>query len=506
MSYTVEMLKVTKKFGDFKANDEITLRVKDNEIHALLGENGAGKSTLMNLLFGFYELDGGVIKLFGKEIKIEDPKKATELGIGMVHQHFKLVHPFTVTENIILGSEPTKNGQVDISFANEKVQKIINDYNFNIKATDKVSTLTVGQQQKVEILKMLYKDAKVLIFDEPTGALTPQETIELLDIIKELKSQGKTIILITHKLKEIKAVAEKCTIIRRGKSIDTVDVESTSESQFAELMVGRKVNFEVNKKEIKSTTGGLRLEKVNMFDEKGSQTVKDVSLEVRKGEILGLAGVDGNGQIDLINGITGLDTIKSGKIYIGDTDISKFSIKKRNEMNLAHIPQDRQKFGVVLDFNIGENAVLKKFYKKPFSKFGIINYKEFSKEGEKLIKDHDIRTPHGVKSSLRSMSGGNQQKMIIGREIESDPDVLLAVQPTRGVDVGAIESIHEKLLEQREKEKAILLVSLELDEIMKLSDRIAVIHDGEIMGIIDAKNADEMEIGLMMAGKRNEED
>jgi len=503
MTYAVEMLKVTKQFGDFKANDEITLQVKNNEIHALLGENGAGKSTLMNLLFGFYELDGGMIKLFGKETKITDPKKATELGIGMVHQHFKLVHPFTVTENIILGSEPTKSGRVDLSFANDKVQKIINDYNFNINATDKVSTLTVGQQQKVEILKMLYKDAQVLIFDEPTGALTPQETIELLDIINELKAQGKTIILITHKLKEIKAVAEKCTIIRRGKSIDTVDVETTSEEQFAELMVGRKVNFKVDKKDIKSTTGGLRLENINMFDQKGSQTVKDVSFEVRKGEILGLAGVDGNGQIDLINGITGLENIKSGKIFMGDTDISKFSIKKRNEMKLAHIPQDRQKFGVVLDFNIGENAVLKKFYKKPFSKYGIINYKEFSKEGEKLISDHDIRTPHGVKSSLRSMSGGNQQKVIIGREIESNPDVLLAVQPTRGVDVGAIESIHDKLLEQREAQKAILLVSLELDEIMKLSDRIAVIHDGEIMGIIDAKNADEMEIGLMMAGKVN---
>ncbi len=502
MSYAVEMLNVTKIFGTFKANDEIELRVKKGEVHALLGENGAGKSTLMNLLFGFYKLDGGSIKINNQEVDITDPNMANELGIGMVHQHFKLVKPFTVTQNIVLGSEPTKGAFLDLKEANKKVQAIIDEYDFQIEATDKISDLTVGQQQKVEILKMLYKDADILIFDEPTGALTPQETIELLEIIKKLQHQGKTIILITHKLNEIKAVSNRCTIIRLGKSIDTVDVADTTEEQLAELMVGRKVNFEVNKENVIVGDVILNVEKLNMYNERGIHTVKEVTFAAHKGEILGVAGVDGNGQIELVEGITGLSPIKSGKVEFNKEDITKKSIRERNEMHICHIPQDRHRHGLVLDYTISENAVLNEYFKAPYSKNGVLKYDELDKRGQYLVDNNDIRSPHGITTKVRDMSGGNQQKLIIAREIGRNPELLIAVQPTRGVDVGAIENIHDQLLQERSKGKAIILVSLELEEVMKLSDRIAVMHNGELMDIIDAKNATEEKIGLLMAGKR----
>lgn len=502
MSYAVEMLKVTKIFGSFKANDEIELRVKKGEVHALLGENGAGKSTLMNLLFGFYKLDGGSIRINNQDVEITDPNMANELGIGMVHQHFKLVKPFTVTQNIVLGSEPTKGAFLDLKEANNKVQAIIDEYDFQINATDKISALTVGQQQKVEILKMLYKDADILIFDEPTGALTPQETKELLEIIKKLQAQGKTIILITHKLNEIKAVSDRCTIIRLGKSIDTVEVAKTSEEQLAELMVGRSVNFKVDKAEQKTGEEILKVKDLVMYNNRGINTVKKVSLSVKEGEILGIAGVDGNGQIELIEGITGLSPIESGQIEFKNQDITKTSIRERNEMKICHIPQDRHRHGLVLDYNISENAVLNEYFKESYSKAGILNYGALNKRGQELVDKNDIRSPHGIQTIVRDMSGGNQQKLIIAREIGRNPELLIAVQPTRGVDVGAIENIHNQLLEERSASKAIILVSLELEEVLKLSDRIAVMHNGELMDIVDAKDASEEKIGLLMAGKR----
>ncbi len=502
MTYAVEMLKVTKIFGNFRANDEIELRVKKGEIHALLGENGAGKSTLMNLLFGFYKLDGGEIKINEELVEITDPNMANEIGIGMVHQHFKLVKPFTVTQNIVLGNEPVSKGILDLKEATKKVQSIIDEYDFNIDANSKISELAVGQQQKVEILKMLYKDADILIFDEPTGALTPQETKELLEIILRLKAQGKTIIIITHKLNEIKAVADNCTVIRRGKSIDTVEVATTTEEQLAELMVGRKVNFEVNKKEIEATETILEIQNLEMYNERNIKTVKDVSLVVKKGEILGVAGVDGNGQIELVEGITGLSPITSGKIIFEGNEIQNKSIRERNDMNICHIPQDRHRHGIVLDYTMAENAVLNEYYKQPYSNNGLLNNSEINNRAEYLIENNDIRSPHGIETKVRDMSGGNQQKLIIAREIGRNPELLIAVQPTRGVDVGAIENIHDKLLKERENGKAIMLVSLELEEIMKLSDRIAVMYNGELMDIIDAKTATEEKIGLLMAGKK----
>ncbi|MGL5020928.1 MAG: ABC transporter ATP-binding protein [Mycoplasmatales bacterium] len=500
--YAIEMIGVTKVFGTFKANDNITVRVKKQEIHALLGENGAGKSTLMNMLFGFYELDGGEIKITGEKVDIKNPNIANALGIGMVHQHFKLVNTFTVTQNIILGSEPKKGLVVDIKSANKKVQDIIDQYNFNIKATDKIYDLTVGQQQKVEILKMLYRDAEYLIFDEPTGALTPQETKELLNIIEKLRADGKTIILITHKLKEIKAICDNCTVIRRGVSIETFDVKSTSEEKMAELMVGRKVSFEVNKEDVQAGDTLLKINELNMYNRFGSKTVDNLSMEVKKGEILGIAGVDGNGQIELIDGIMGLQKVESGQVFLNGVDISNYTVRKRNEKKIGFIPQDRQKFGVVLDYTITENSVLKEYFKVPYSKNGLLNYNAMKTKAKSLVQKYDIRSNKGITSTVRDMSGGNQQKLIIAREIESNPDLLIAVQPTRGVDVGAIENIHEKILRERSKGKAIILVSLELEEVMKLSDRIAVMHNGKLMGIVDAKGATEEKIGLMMAGMR----
>ncbi len=502
MSYAVEMLKVTKIFGTFKANDEIELRVKKGEVHALLGENGAGKSTLMNLLFGFYKLDGGSIKINNEAVEISDPNMANKLGIGMVHQHFKLVKPFTVTQNIVLGSEPCNKGILKLSDANKKVQKIIDEYDFKINATDKISNLSVGQQQKVEILKMLYKDADILIFDEPTGALTPQETKELLVIIKKLQEQGKTIIIITHKLNEIKAVADRCTVIRLGKSIDTVDVESTTEEQLAELMVGRKVNFEVEKEDIEATETLLTVKDLVMYNDRKINTVKKVNLDVKKGEILGIAGVDGNGQIELVEGITGLSPITSGEIVFKGENITSKSIRERNELHICHIPQDRHRHGIVLDYTISENGVLNEYFKAPYSKNGILNYNKMNERAEELVKNHDIRSPHGISTKVRDMSGGNQQKLIIAREIGRNPELLIAVQPTRGVDVGAIENIHAQLLAERAKNKAVIVVSLELEEVMKLSDRIAVMYNGELIDIIDAKTATEEKIGLLMAGKK----
>ncbi len=504
-NYAVEMANVTKKFGAFKAIDDLNLKVKEGSVHALLGENGAGKSTLMNLLFGFYDLDEGQISIFGDDVEISDPNVAHDLGIGMVHQHFKLVKPFTVAENVTLGNEIKKGLFVDKKKTAESVQAIIDKYNFGLDANTKISDLSVGQQQRVEILKMLYQEAKILIFDEPTGALTPQETEELLKTIMELKEAGKTILIITHKLNEIKAVADECTIIRKGKSINTVNVADTSSDTLAELMVGRKVSFSVAKND--KTAGGdlLVVNEITVTDKRGVETLKPTSFTVKAGEIFGIAGIDGNGQLEIVEAITGLGKVSSGSIQYSfeneNIEIANMNARKIAEMRISHIPQDRHKHGVVLDFNIPQNASLKDYYKKDFANGILLNEKKMNDLGNKLVEEHDIRCPHGLNSKLRDMSGGNQQKLIIGRELEQNPRILVASQPTRGVDVGAIENIHQKLLKVRDEDNAVILYSLELDEIIDLSDRILVMHDGEAMGIVDPKQVTKNEIGLLMAGK-----
>ena len=505
MEYVVEMLNITKEFPGIIANDNITLRLKKGEVHALLGENGAGKSTLMSVLFGMYTPEKGTIKVRGKEVTIANPNVANALGIGMVHQHFKLVSNFTVTENIILGLEPKKGFVVDVKSAAKKIEELSKTYGLNVDPYAKIEDISVGMQQRVEILKTLYRNAEVVILDEPTAVLTPQEIQELMKIIKNLVNEGKSIIIITHKLKEIKAVADQCSVIRRGKYIGTVDVKNTSEAEMASMMVGRQVNFKVEKTE--STPGEVVLG-VNNLSVKNNKKVlglKNASLEVRAGEIVGIAGVEGNGQTELVEAITGLREIEEGSILLKGNDISKHSIRERIRSGIAHIPEDRQKRGLVLEYTIEENCVLEVYNQKPFSKFGLLDKDAIAKHAKKIIEEFDVRSGEGAKTVVESMSGGNQQKAIIGREIENKPELLIACQPTRGLDVGSIEYIHKRLVEQRDSGKAVLLISLELDEVLNLSDRIAIVNAGEIIDIVNAKDTNEDELGLMMAGiKRGE--
>ncbi len=500
MDYVVEMLNIRKEFPGIVANDNVTLQLNRGEIHALLGENGAGKSTLMGMLFGMYQPDKGTIKLNGTEVKIANPNVANDLGIGMVHQHFKLVHNFTTTENIILGIEPKKGLSVDIKSAAQKVAELSQRYGLNIDPYAKIENISVGMQQRVEILKMLYRNADVLIFDEPTAVLTPQEINDLIEIMKNLIKEGKSIILITHKLREIKAAADRCTVIRRGKCIGTVDVKTTTEADMAKMMVGRPVSFAVEKKEAKRGETILKIENLNVLNAKKVLGLKDFSLEVHAGEIVGVAGVEGNGQSQLVEAITGLCKIESGTLTLKGKDIRHYSIKERINAGIAHIPEDRHKRGLVLDYTMEDNMVLEVYNKKPFSNYGLLNRQAIHDYSNKIIEEFDVRSGEGGASIARSLSGGNQQKAIIGREIELNPELLIAVQPTRGLDVGSIEYIHKRLVEQRDSGKAVLLVSLELDEIMNVSDRIAIVNNGELIGIVDAKTTNENEIGLMMAG------
>lgn len=500
MGFVIEMLGITKDFPGIRANDDVTLQVEERSIHALLGENGAGKSTLMSILFGLYLPDSGSIRIRGKEVHITDPNAATALGIGMVHQHFKLVHNFTVTENIILGQEPAKGPLIDIRKAEIKVENISRLYGLAVDPRAKIEDISVGMQQRVEILKMLYRDAEILIFDEPTAVLTPQEIRELIQIMRRLTAEGKTIILITHKLKEIKEVADVCTVLRRGKCIGTVNVADTSEERMAEMMVGREVNFHVEKGPSKPGEVLLRIENLNVKNQKGVLGVKNFSLEVRAGEVLGLCGIDGNGQTELVHAITGLDRVESGRILLRDRDITNLSIKERSDLGLGHIPEDRHRHGLILDFNLDENLIVHNYYKKPYAHFGFMDKKAIRRNAERLIREFDVRSGEGPATPTRSMSGGNQQKAIVAREVDLSSDVFVIAQPTRGLDVGAIEYIHKRIIAERDKGKAILLVSLELDEIMDVSDRIAVIHGGEIVGIVEAQGADENELGLMMSG------
>jgi general nucleoside transport system ATP-binding protein len=500
MEYIVEMLNIRKEFPGIVANDDVTIGLKAGEILALLGENGAGKSTLMSILFGLYAADEGEIRIREQKVVIHNPNQATDLGIGMVHQHFKLVHNFTVTENIVLGLEPRKGLGMDIKSAAKRIKELSERYGLDVDPNAKIEDVSVGMQQRVEILKMLYRDAEVLIFDEPTAVLTPQEIQDLITIMENLRQEGKSIILITHKLKEIKAVADRCTVIRRGKVAGTVDVAETSTASMAEMMVGREVSFSVEKGDIKPGEVILDIRNLSVMNSRKVMGLKNFSLQVRAGEIVGVAGVDGNGQTELIEALTGLCKSQSGSVLLNGEDITHVSIRERIIQGMAHIPQDRQKHGLVLDYSLEENLILEIYAGPPYSKHGFLQPDAIRAHAEKLIEDFDVRSGQGSEGPARSLSGGNQQKAIVGREIDHDPVLLIAAQPTRGLDVGSIEYIHKRLVSQRDRGKGVLLVSLELDEILDLSDRIAVVSNGELVGLLDADSTDENEIGLMMAG------
>ena len=506
MDYIIEMLNIRKEFPGIVANDDITLRIKKTEIHALLGENGAGKSTLMSILFGLYKPEAGVIKLRGKEINISDPKTASHLGIGMVHQHFKLVEDFTVLENIILGEKKKKNGFLKMDEAKKKVMELSNRYKLYIDPDAKVSNITVGMQQRVEILKMLYRENEILIFDEPTAVLTPQEIDELMDIMKELSKEGKSLIFITHKLEEIKKVADRVTVLRRGKCIGTYNVEDVTKESLSEMMVGRKVQFTVDKKDI--TPGETIFEVKNLsMKTKGStkNTLNKISFKVRKNEIVCIAGIDGNGQSELVYALTGIRHFDEGQILVHGEDWTKKSIRYRNSHGMSHIPEDRHKYGLILEYSMAYNLILQTYFTDRFQKRGFLKNDSIHEYADGLIKKYDIRSGQGAQTVTRSMSGGNQQKVILAREIDKDPSIMIAVQPARGLDVGATEFIHKKLVEQRESGKAVLLISLELEEIMNLSDRILVIYEGELVGDLDPKKTTIQELGLYMAGAKRDE-
>ncbi|MGM0873730.1 MAG: ABC transporter ATP-binding protein [Bacillota bacterium] len=505
MEYVIEMLNIRKEFPGIVANDNITLQVKKGEIHALLGENGAGKSTLMNVLFGLYQPEKGEIRVNGQKVNITNPNIANDLGIGMVHQHFMLVDTFTVTENIILGNEPKKGTSINLRDAEKQVKEISERYGLAVDPLAKISDISVGMQQRVEILKTLYRGAEILIFDEPTAVLTPQEIKELIQILKTLISEGKSIILITHKLKEIMEVCYRVTVIRKGEGIGTVNVADTNPNELASLMVGREVSFKTEKIPASPKEDVLTIENLVVKDNRQVPMVNSLSLSVRAGEIVGIAGVDGNGQTELIEAITGLRKVDSGTVKLNNKNITNMHPRKVTETGVGHIPQDRHKHGLVLDFPIGENMVLQTYYQKPFSKSGVLNFKAIYDKAKQLIKEFDVRTPSST-TLARALSGGNQQKAIIGREVDRNPDLLIAAQPTRGLDVGAIEFIHSRLIEQRDNGKAVLLISFELDEIMNVSDRIAVIYEGKIVDIVDPKETTDTELGLLMAGSKRQKE
>lgn len=496
----IQMKDIVKKFGTFVANDGVNLTVHKGEVHAILGENGAGKSTLMNVLYGLYRPTSGDILVGGKKVEIDSPKLAIELGIGMVHQHFMLVQPFSVTENIILGMEPKKGLTVDLKKAREEVKAISERYNLQVDVDAKVEDISVGMQQRVEILKVLYRGADILILDEPTASLTPQEIEELIEIIGNLTRDGKTVILITHKLKEIKASADFCTIIRRGKYIDTVDVDDVNENELASMMVGRNVEFVVDKKELKPGENVLVVNDLHGKDYRGIEILKGFNIHVRKGEIVGIAGIDGNGQSELVEMLTGLKKADSGQVMINGEDIFNASPRTVFKKGVSSIPEDRQKHGLILDFTVAENMILQNFGEPEFSKNGVLKKGAISEFTNKLIEKFDVRPNDCENKFAGQLSGGNQQKVIIAREVTNDKDLLIAVNPTRGLDVGAIEFVHKYIVDQRNKNKAVLLVSFELDEIMSLSDRINVIYDGKIVGEVNGKEADENTLGLLMAG------
>ena len=502
--YAIEMLNITKRFPGIIANDNITLQLKKGEIHALLGENGAGKSTLMSVLFGLYQPEEGTIKKDGQVVAIKNPNDANDLGIGMVHQHFKLVECFTVLDNIILGVEPCKLGFLQKREARKKVEALSEKYGLKVDLDAKVEDITVGMQQRVEILKMLYRDNEILIFDEPTAVLTPQEIDELMDIMRGLRAEGKSILFITHKLNEIMAVADRCSVLRKGRYIGTVDVPTSSKEELSRMMVGRDVDFAVHKEASKPGDVVLSVEGLTVASKVHSNNaVKGVSFDVRRGEIVCIAGIDGNGQTELVYGLTGLEPAKEGTITLCGQDITHASIRKRSTMGMSHIPEDRHKHGLVLDYSLEDNMVLQRYFEPQFvSGAGFLKRKAIREYAERLIEQYDVRSGQGPVTTARSMSGGNQQKAIVAREIDRGPELLIAVQPTRGLDVGAIEYIHRQIVAERDAGKGVLLVSLELDEVMALSDRILVMYEGEIVGELDPKTTTVEEMGLYMAGAK----
>lgn len=504
--YVIEMLNITKEFPGIKANDDITLQLKQGEVHALLGENGAGKSTLMSVLFGLYQPESGTIKKNGQIVHIKDPNDANALNIGMVHQHFKLVEVFTVLDNIILGVEPNKLGFLQKREARQKVLALSERYGLKVDPEALIEDISVGMQQRVEILKMLYRDNEILIFDEPTAVLTPQEIDELMAIMRSFTEEGKSILFITHKLNEIMAVADRCTVLRKGKCMGTVNIADTTKEELSRMMVGRDVSFAVEKE--KKECGGTVLEVKNLTVPSKlhkNNAVKDVSLHVCQGEIVCLAGIEGNGQSEFVSALTGLEKMSAGSITLLGRDISASSIRERSKIGMSHIPEDRHKFGLVLDYTLEENLVLQRYWQPAFQNRGFLRKPEIRKYAEALIGQYDIRSGQGPITTVRSMSGGNQQKAIIAREVDKDPELLVAVQPTRGLDVGAIEYIHKQLVAQRDAGKAVLLVSLELDEVMHLSDRILVMYEGEIVGEFDPKATTVEELGLYMAGAQRKD-
>lgn len=504
--YVVEMLHITKEFPGIKANDDITLQLKRGEIHALLGENGAGKSTLMSVLFGLYQPDGGEIRINGKPVKINNPNDATALHIGMVHQHFKLVDVFTVLDNIILGAEDTKAGFLSKKKARAKVKALSERYGLNVNLDAKIEDITVGMQQRVEILKMLYRDNEVLIFDEPTAVLTPQEIEELMKIMKGLAAEGKSILFITHKLNEIMAVSDRCSVLRKGQYIGTVNTNETTAAELSRMMVGRDVQLVVEKEPAIPTNTILRVEGLSVKSKLYNRdAVKNVSFTVRAGEIVCVAGIDGNGQSELIHAITGLEKASAGRILLNETNITSAPIRTRSALGMSHIPEDRHKHGLILDNTLEQNMVLQRYYEPRFQSHGFIKFDSVREYAETLIEQYDVRSGQGPITVTRSMSGGNQQKAIIAREIDRNLPLIVAVQPTRGLDVGAIEYIHRQLVSARDAGKAVLLVSLELDEVMNLSDRILVMYEGEIVGELDPKKTTVEELGLYMAGAKKQE-
>ncbi|HHA7244413.1 TPA: ABC transporter ATP-binding protein [Streptococcus pneumoniae] len=495
----IEMRDITKVFGGFVANDKINLHLRKGEIHALLGENGAGKSTLMNMLAGLLEPTSGEIAINGQVVNLDSPSKAASLGIGMVHQHFMLVEAFTVAENIILGSELTKNGVLDIAGASKEIKALSERYGLAVDPSAKVADISVGAQQRVEILKTLYRGADILIFDEPTAVLTPSEIDELMAIMKNLVKEGKSIILITHKLDEIRAVSDRVTVIRRGKSIETVEIAGATNADLAEMMVGRSVSFKTEKQASKPKEVVLSIKDLVVNENRGVPAVKNLSLDVRAGEIVGIAGIDGNGQSELIQAITGLRKVESGSIELKGDSIVGLHPRQITELSVGHVPEDRHRDGLILEMMISENIALQTYYKEPHSKNGILNYSNITSYAKKLMEEFDVRAASELVPAA-ALSGGNQQKAIIAREIDRDPDLLIVSQPTRGLDVGAIEYIHKRLIEERDNGKAVLVVSFELDEILNVSDRIAVIHDGKIQGIVSPETTNKQGLGVLMAG------
>ena len=504
--YAIEMVNITKRFPGIIANDNVTLQLKRGEIHALLGENGAGKSTLMSVLFGLYQAKEGVIKKNGEIVQINNPNDANDLGIGMVHQHFKLVECFSVLDNIILGVEDTKNGMLQRDKAREKVMALSEKYGLQVDPDAIIEDISVGMQQRTEILKMLYRDNEILIFDEPTAVLTPQEIEELLQIMKNLAAEGKSILFITHKLNEIMAVADRCSVLRKGKYIGTIDIEGCTKDDLSRMMVGRDVEFAVQKKPAEPGEVVLDVKNLTMASKRSKKNaVNDVSFQVRAGEIVCIAGIDGNGQSELVFGISGLEPATGGTISLCGKDITDAPIRKRSLLGMSHIPEDRHKHGLVLDYTLEDNIILQRYFEPEFTnKFGFLRRKNIRAFAEKIIADYDVRSGQGPITISRAMSGGNQQKAIIGREIDKDPQLLIAVQPIRGLDVGAIEYIHKQIVAQRDAGKGVLLVSLELDEVMTVSDRILVMYEGEIVGELDPKKTTVEELGLYMAGAKKE--